>query len=646
MRRTTSTAASQETALERGKVAYNVGNLTVAVTLLKEVVRGCCPNSTVTDGPCTCRDLLRALEENDLRSQLVAKCKCKAKLDKRCRNQGHMDALNLLTLVAMKKSKGKSATATSLAAEMIWRNPRDPSGYLRLGQILRKEQKPAIAFNAYSQGAMLVAEKYPDHPRLEVLRQQADAVEKVMRKVDPIQALPLELINMIFSILDTTEICRCLQVSKTWKAKLESADARDVWLYQSYTLPRTKSRLASKVFHRYIQSYTCGRLRGFTIKDESGFMAKHFPLFSRCCGELQHLTLKGSIDLADRLATTAIPYRLETLYIGNRVQWGTQSIDKFLTYCSKTLRELSLMNLPPFTAASGGIWTPSWPDLPLVETLRLAGGVTTIHLPSFASRTPNVRNLWLSGIILQVQDSDIPESGFWPKVERLYCRTVARSPMDLPAAGMPLLGISEQIAELFLDKAQLDLFFGDTGLYEGSYDGTLANLESLSITNCNGGGPEKLKRIIIPSLENRSLEALQLNPWPLPSQQRAPAAPPAESKENNDPYTWLRNKCVKHLTVGGLNLRHGIIDLDATLTAIVSQCSALTSLDIGQEVIATATVVAFIKKDRGVRALWHNNPELPTYDLQAWVRDKDLGEVHRRPYPGSSEELWKRFYDL
>lgn len=94
---------------------------------MSQVVRECCPNSTVTDGPCTCRDLVRALQENNLRSQLVARCKCKAKLDKRCRDQGHMDALNLLTLVAMKKSKGKSATATSLAAEMIWRNPRDPS---------------------------------------------------------------------------------------------------------------------------------------------------------------------------------------------------------------------------------------------------------------------------------------------------------------------------------------------------------------------------------------------------------------------------------------------------------------------------------------------------------------------------------------
>ncbi|KAK8018619.1 hypothetical protein PG991_007809 [Apiospora marii] len=640
MRRTTSTAASQETALERGKVAYNAGNLTVAVTLLKEVVRGCCPNSTVTDGPCTCRDLLRALQESDLRSQLVARCKCKAKLDKRCRNQGHMDALNLLTLVAMKKSKGKSATATSLAAEMIWRNPRDPS-------ILRKEQKPAIAFSAYSQGAMLVAEKYPDHPRLEVLRQQADAVEKVMRKVDPIQALPLELINMIFTMLDTTEICRCLQVSKTWKAKLESADARDVWLHQSYTLRRSKHGLASKVFHRYIQAYTCGRLRGFTIKDESGFLAKHFALFSRCCGELQHLTLKGSIDLADSLATTAIPYRLETLHLGNRVQYGTKSIDKFLTHCSKTLRDLSLLSLP-----AHGIWTPSWPDLPLLETLRLSGSNgTTIHLPSIASRTPNVRELWLDTITLQVQDSDVPELGFWPKVERLYCRTVGRSPIDLPAAGMPLFGISEQITELFLDKSQLDIFFGDTGLYEGSYDGILANLKSLSITNCAGGGPEKLKRIIIPSLENRSLEELQLNPYPLPSQRSRAAPPTGPAEPNNDPFAWLRNKCVQHLTVGGLNLRHGLIDLDATLTSIVAQCGALTSLDIGQEAVAAATLVAFIKKtqDRGggVRsaALWHNNPELPTYDLQAWVRDKDLGEVHRRAYPGSSDERWKRLYD-
>lgn len=79
-------------------------------------------------------------------------------------------------------------------------------GYLRLGQILRRDQKPDIAFEAYNQGAMLVAEKYPDHPRLEVMRSQASAVERVMHKIDPMQTLPLELVNMIFTMLDTTEV--------------------------------------------------------------------------------------------------------------------------------------------------------------------------------------------------------------------------------------------------------------------------------------------------------------------------------------------------------------------------------------------------------------------------------------------------------
>lgn len=79
-------------------------------------------------------------------------------------------------------------------------------GYLRLGQILRRDQKPAIAFQAYTQGAALVADKYPDDPRLEKMREQAGIVEKVMHKVDPILTLPLELINMIFTQLTTTEI--------------------------------------------------------------------------------------------------------------------------------------------------------------------------------------------------------------------------------------------------------------------------------------------------------------------------------------------------------------------------------------------------------------------------------------------------------
>lgn len=175
---------------------------------------------------------------------------------------------------------------------------------------------------------------------------------------------------------------RCMQVSKAWKAKLESADARDVWLHQSYTLRRTKHGLASKVFHRYIKAYTCGRLKSFSIKDDAGFMAKNFTLFCRCCSELQHLTLKGNINLSNSLATTTIPYRLETLHIGNQVEYDSSSIDKFLTYCSKTLRELSLLNLQLGNAtAEGGVWVPNWPDLPLVETLRLSGRkMIHIHL--------------------------------------------------------------------------------------------------------------------------------------------------------------------------------------------------------------------------------------------------------------------------
>lgn len=172
---------------------------------------------------------------------------------------------------------------------------------------------------------------------------------------------------------------RCLRVSKPWKAKLESADARDVWLHQSYTLKRGNYRLTSKVFHRYIQAYACGRLRGVTIKDESGFIAKHFALLSRCCSELRHLTLKGCIKLSDGLATSTIPYRLETLHIGSRVTYGAKSLDKFLTYCSRTLRELSLLSTPD-TDRVHYKWVPSWPELPLVETLRLCYAGPGVYL--------------------------------------------------------------------------------------------------------------------------------------------------------------------------------------------------------------------------------------------------------------------------
>ncbi|KAK8120763.1 hypothetical protein PG999_004883 [Apiospora kogelbergensis] len=263
--------------------------------------------------------------------------------------------------------------------------------------------------------------------------------------------------------------------------------------------------------------------------------------------------------------------------------------------------------------------------------------------PSVAGRTPNVRELWIHNFCTQLQASDVPEAGFWPKAEYLYCRDVVRN--DRTSRGLPVFGISEHVTEVFIDRCELDLFFGDKELYEASYDGELAKLKSLSLTNILGAARETLERIIRPSLEGGKLEALQLNPYPF---KLLPASHPRVG--DND---WLRNKCVKHLTVGGFNLLHGLIDPDAALTAIVGQCGALESLDIGQEAVQAATLVAFIKKkenekarDGGrVRALYHDNPELPTYDLQAWVREKDLGEVHRRPYPGSSEELWRNLSD-
>lgn len=226
------------------------------------------------------------------------------------------------------------------------------------------------------------------------------------------------------------------------------------------------------------------------------------------------------------------------------------------------------------------------------------------------------------------------ESGFWPKSERLFCRTATgESIISLPRT-KPIFGLGEHAAELFIEYSSLDIVFMDNHLHEGTYDGRLANLKSLSIYECRNVELDTLKCIIMPPLRSGSLEMLQLSPYPFPSQ-RTPT---------EDDYSWLRNDCVKHLTIGGLNLQHGIIDLDATLTSIVQQFDALDSLDIGKEIVRTSTLMSLIK-ERGIRSLYHTNPELPTYDLQTWARDKELGDVQKRRCPGSIEERQRHLYD-
>lgn len=91
------------------------------------------------------------------------------------------------------------------AQNLIYLAPRDPRGYLRVGQVLRLMEKQHTALSVYQQGIGLVARANPDHSGLRTLQEQEKITSKLLSQVDPIEALPAELLVLVLSYLKTRQ---------------------------------------------------------------------------------------------------------------------------------------------------------------------------------------------------------------------------------------------------------------------------------------------------------------------------------------------------------------------------------------------------------------------------------------------------------
>lgn len=112
-------------------------------------------------------------------------------------------ALASLVLISIKTKDYKSGLIVS--QNLIRIAPRDPRGYLRLGQLLRLTKKHTTALAVYQQGIALVARANPQHPGLGALQEQEKIISKALRGIDPVNVLPTELFIQVLRNLHTAD---------------------------------------------------------------------------------------------------------------------------------------------------------------------------------------------------------------------------------------------------------------------------------------------------------------------------------------------------------------------------------------------------------------------------------------------------------
>jgi tetratricopeptide (TPR) repeat protein len=187
--------------MDQGRRCYALGQYPEAAAAFARAVDECRCGITLRDAPCLCKKVVEAIESNSLREELKKRCICSAKSDRRCDNPAHVDAFD--SLAAVYEKQGMLERCLSCAEQMINLSPRDPNVYLRLGKVLRLQGSAILAYRTYEQGLELAgrASKSPNHALLPKLRDLRDKIKRLI-KTDPLSILPLELVCMIFEIVD------------------------------------------------------------------------------------------------------------------------------------------------------------------------------------------------------------------------------------------------------------------------------------------------------------------------------------------------------------------------------------------------------------------------------------------------------------
>ncbi|KAK6496593.1 hypothetical protein TWF481_001590 [Arthrobotrys musiformis] len=133
------------------------------------------------------------------------------------------------TRAALYDKTEKLKLALKDAKTMMGHEKANPKGYLRAGKVLHRLDKADLAIEIYKLGIKHAEPSDPQLPRLkEILEKAQEKQNRVMKAAakkvyDPMEVLPLELLEMVLGHLHFQNIVAMQRVSKTWQRVISSS---------------------------------------------------------------------------------------------------------------------------------------------------------------------------------------------------------------------------------------------------------------------------------------------------------------------------------------------------------------------------------------------------------------------------------------
>jgi F-box/TPR repeat protein Pof3 len=213
---------------------------------------------------------------------------------------------------------------------MIHLDKKEATGYLRTGQVLRLMGKDDTALEIYKYGYKNMDK---DSNGAELLRAMREKMLKQLadpKSIDPLQALPFELIEMILGYLNFRSLQRLLLVSRQWKSLIVSIPR----LWKHVDLSQARRRVPLKSLKEYIIRGN-KRTTQVTIYRTDFGDSDMWKFVAARCPNLDVLDIMSGESNRSLIATVMVMSNLTTLKMGRQKTIAPVDIATILAKCGK-----------------------------------------------------------------------------------------------------------------------------------------------------------------------------------------------------------------------------------------------------------------------------------------------------------------------
>lgn len=211
---------------------------------------------------------------------------------------------------------GELKSALTDAKTMIKLEVANPKGYLRAGRVLVRMDKLDVSIDIYKSGLKHVSASDPNIGLLKgVLEKATEKKDQLLKtsvknKYDPMQVLPLELLEMIMEYVPFHNVVTMQRVSKTWKTVI-SNNSR-FWTLLDFS--RVKRPVQRGTLSAYIRN-SKNTVNKAVLNRIQGFQDETLINMVSVCKELEYLKLMDGMFGASLTRAMALTTSLKTMIL-------------------------------------------------------------------------------------------------------------------------------------------------------------------------------------------------------------------------------------------------------------------------------------------------------------------------------------------